>query len=64
MYKPGQLFWATGDNEWRSLGPSPASRGADLGWDDVVSNIPEPLPQLRGVGEDHALDFGDDAALQ
>lgn len=42
----------------------PASQGSDLGWDDVVSNIPEPLPQLRGVGEDHALDFGDDAALQ
>lgn len=42
----------------------PASRGSDLGWDDVVSNVPKPLPQLRGVGEDHALDFGDDAALQ
>lgn len=37
---------------------------SDLGWDDVVSNIPEPLPKLRGVGESHTLDFGDDAALQ
>lgn len=37
--------------------------GSDLGWDDVVSNIPEPLPKLRGVGEGHALDFGDYAAL-
>ena len=39
-------------------------KDSDLGWDDVVSNIPEPLPKLRGVGESHTLDFGDDAALQ
>lgn len=25
IYKPRQLFWAKGDNEWRSLGPRAAS---------------------------------------
>lgn len=50
--------------------PGPASPGpsaawdSDLGWDDVVSNIPKPLPKLRCVGEGHTLNFGDNAALQ
>lgn len=44
-------------------GPS-AGWGSDLGWDDVVRNIPKSLSELRGVGEGHALDFRDDTALQ
>lgn len=47
-----------------SLGPPVISKASDLGWDDIVSNIPEPLPKLRGVGIGHALDFGDNSALQ
>lgn len=27
LYKPWQLFWATGINEWRSLGPSTLPAG-------------------------------------
>lgn len=37
---------------------------ANLGRDDIVCNIPQPLPQLRGVGEGHPFQLGDDRALQ
>lgn len=37
---------------------------SDLGRNDVVGDIPDSLPKIRGVGEGHALDFGDDSTLQ
>ena len=33
------------DPDSASLGPF-AGWGSDLGWDDIVGNIPEPLPKL------------------